>query len=57
MDAELIKQLTEVQTKLDMLMQMFSNHLQHHFWYTTFAYSVMAGLIVTLVVHIIKTRK
>jgi hypothetical protein len=57
METDLAIQIAEMQAKLDMLMLYFNNHLTHHFWYTTFAYTVMAGLIVTLSLYIIKQKK
>lgn len=57
MNPELVKQLTEISTKLDILINQFSNHLQHHFWYNTFAYTVMVGLIVSLVLIILRNKK
>lgn len=56
MDTELVKQLTEIITKLDILMKNFNNHLAHHFWYNTFAYTVMVGLIVSLVLFILRKK-
>jgi hypothetical protein len=56
MDEEYLKKLIEISTKLDILMNQFSNHLRHHFWYSTFAYTVMVGLIVSLVLIILKSR-
>ena len=57
MDPELIKELTEMKVLLEQLNLNFTNHLAHHLWYSTFAWTVAIGLIVTLSTYIIKKKK
>ena len=45
--------LVEMNTKLDLLMGQFTNHLKHHFLYTLTAFSVTLTAIAALIVTVI----
>ena len=47
-DVKLIKGIVQQQEKS------FSNHLEHHYKYTFFAWTTAVGLIITLIIMIIK---
>ncbi len=46
--------LIEVNTKQDILMQQFTNHLQHHFRYNILAWSITLGALITTAIALIK---
>ena len=45
--------LTCIDVKLGELKVQFENHLSHHFWYTTFAWTTVVTLLVTLIVFVV----
>lgn len=51
MDEKGIKErLVAVETKLDSIYTMISNHLSHHFWFNITLLTIISGLVVALLV-------
>lgn len=46
--------LIKVDTKQDILIQQFNNHLQHHFRYNILAWSITLGALITMAITLIK---
>jgi len=48
--------LLVIEEKLDELKAQFENHLEHHFKYSFYAFTVCIGLIITLIVLMLRTN-